>query len=69
MPGEDLTRKTEANLYGNEQRIIGPIRLPIFPAVDARTWNFLDLGWVDVDWVCQSGLHIRASTLNTWTSF
>ena len=40
-----------------------------FPAVDAGTWYFLDLGWVDVDWVCQSELHIRASTLNTWASF
>ena len=47
MLKKNYTRKTEGNLYGNEQRIIGPIRLPIFPAVDAGSWDFLDLGWVD----------------------
>ena len=49
MLGYNFTRKSEGNLYGNEQRIIGPTRLPIIPAVDAGSWDFLDLGWVDVD--------------------
>jgi len=30
MLKKNYTRKTEGNLYGNEQRIIGPTRLPIF---------------------------------------
>ena len=47
MLGRDFTRKTEGNLYGNEQIRIGPTRLPIFPTVDSGTWDFWDLGWVD----------------------